>query len=91
MTEFEQFAGGTERLANAAARLETIERRHRIVDAGLTRIAREAEREHMLGRLAPRELARLARLDRLIARGEAEALAIVRGVLPLLAADGDRG
>lgn len=91
MTVVEQFAGGTARLAAAAVRLETLERRHRMLVAGFARLERAARSQHQLGRSAASEMARLARLDRKLARGEDEALALVRAVLPFDVIGSDRG
>lgn len=91
MTAFDKFAEKTVKLTQAAARLETLERRHRVLVDGFVRLERGAKSGHERGRSAADEIARLARLERWMTRGEAEALAIVERVLPLVTADDDHG
>lgn len=50
VTGLEQFAVETAKLVEAAARTETLERHHRVLVAGSTRLAGAAKRQHDLGR-----------------------------------------
>lgn len=80
MTVFDRFAADTAAIAAAAARLETLERRHQLLSAGFTRLERQTDLVHELRRSAAREIARMARLDRSIRRGEAMALRVVEAL-----------
>lgn len=91
MTTFEEFAEKTAKLTQAVTRLETLERRHRVLVEAFARLERGARSRHERGRSAAKEIARLARLERWMTRGEAETLAIVERVLPLMTADDDHG
>ncbi|WP_174279459.1 hypothetical protein [Sphingomonas bacterium] len=91
MTPLDRFAADLAKLARSAARLKTLERRHRVLETGFARLEKEAAREHFLGRAAPAYIGRLARLDRWMTRGEAEALALIGIVVPLLATGPARG
>lgn len=91
MTPFDRFAAEVSTLSRTAARLETIERRHRVLAAGFAHLERRITRDHDLGQPAGASIARLSRLDRWMTRAETEALTLVNAVLPLVRTEPDRG
>lgn len=91
MTASDRFAEDTAGLAQAATRLDALERKHQDLALTFEQLRRQVLGRHHAGCDAAVEMDELARLERLIARGEAETLAIVESVMPLVRSQGDNG